>query len=87
MKTLILIPLILLATGCTSASSYRMFDSGDSGFVMLSGDAEGIRAYNDGLIGLVTETKNHPENKSSYWQSREKETEVRVLKFRPVQKK
>jgi hypothetical protein len=73
---------LLCFSGCTSFGSHRMFADSDNGFVMLAGDAEGIRAYNDGLLGLVTETKTSPDIKGPYWQAREKETDAKVLRFR-----
>jgi hypothetical protein len=83
--TVVLIVLILAALcfgGCTSYSAHRMFADSDSGFVMLAGDAEGIRAYNDGLVGHITEAKTSPDVKSAYWQTREQETTMKVFKFR-----
>jgi hypothetical protein len=62
-----------------------MFADSDDGFVMLAGNSEGIKAYNDGVIGLATEAKASPDVKSSYWQSRERETAVKVLQFRSAQ--
>ena len=90
--TVVLIVLIIAALcfgGCTSYGAHRMFGSSDQGFVMLAGDAEGIRAYNDGLVGHIVEGKTSPDVKSSYWQSRERETAVKVIQFRgqqPAQK-
>ena len=86
MKTTIVLLIGIMAalcfSSCTSYSAHRMFSGSDEGFVMLAGDAEGIRAYNDGLIGHVVEGKTSPDVKSSYWQSRERETAVKVLQFR-----
>lgn len=76
----------VVTQGCTGITANRMFESSDSGFVMLAGDAEGIRAYNDGLNGLVTNTKSSPDIKSSYWQNRDSETQVRAIKFKPVKR-
>lgn len=67
-------------SSCTGVGASNMFSSSERGFVMLAGDAEGIRAYNDGLNGIISNTKASRDVKSSYWQNRDKETEVR--KFR-----
>ena len=80
-KILMLASVVLVASGCSSFGVHRMFDNNENGFVMLAGDAEGIRSYNDGLNGLVTNTKTDGSIKSSYWQNREKETSVRALRF------
>ena len=67
-------------TGCTTFGANQMFGDSDRGFVMLAGDAEGIRAYNDGINGVITNTKASPDVKSSYWQNRDRETKVRVFR-------
>ena len=77
---------LLASSGCSGVMSHRMFEDSDTGFVLLTGDAEGIRAYNQGLNGLITNTKASPDIKSSYWQVREQETAVRGLKFKRVKK-
>ena len=88
MKTLLVVLVVLAVSlsGCTSFGASRMFEGSDAGFVMLAGDAEGIRAYNDGLIGHITEGKAAPETKSPYWQTREQETAIKTLRFKKVQK-
>lgn len=68
-------------TGCTSFGASQMFADSDQGFVMIAGDAEGIRAYNDGLIGVIADTKASPDVKSSYWQHRESQTQSRVMRL------
>jgi hypothetical protein len=86
--TVVLIVLIIAALcfgGCTSYGAHRMFSGSDQGFVMLAGDAEGIRAYNDGLVGHIVEGKTSPDVKSAYWQSRERETATKVIQFRSSQ--
>lgn len=80
-KKMLLGAALLSTTGCTTFGVHRMFDNNDGGFVMLAGDAQGIQAYNDGHVGLVTEARNNPDLKSAYWQNREKETTVRGLRF------
>lgn len=87
MKTkMVVIALLLCSSGCTEFGASRMFENSDAGFVMLAGDAEGIRAYNDGLVGHITEAKANPEVKSPYWQNRDQETAVKGLRFRRVEK-
>jgi len=85
MKALMFV-LLMSCVGCSSFGAHRMFEDSDAGFVMLAGDAEGIRAYNDGVNGVITNTKSSPDVKSSYWQNREQETAVKGLKFRRVSK-
>lgn len=68
-------------TGCTSFGASQMFADSDQGFVMIAGDAEGIRAYNDGIIGVIADTKASPDVKSSYWQHREAQTQSRVMRL------
>ena len=68
-------------TGCTTFGAHQMFSDSEAGFVMLAGDAEGIRAYNDGLIGVIADTKASPDVKSSYWQHRESQTQSRVMRL------
>lgn len=83
MKTMLMLCGVgVLASGCTSFGASQMFEDSDSGFVMLAGDAAGIKAYNDGLLGHITETKTSPDVKGPYWQAREKETEAGVLKLK-----
>ena len=67
-------------SSCTSFGAHQMFGDSEQGFVMLAGDAEGIRAYNDGIVGIITDTKSSPDVKSSYWQNRDGETQVRMMR-------
>lgn len=68
-------------SSCTSFGASQMFADSDQGFVVIAGDAEGIRAYNDGLIGVITDTKASADVKSAYWQNREAETQTRALRL------
>ncbi len=64
MKTLIATISILALTGCAVGGV-----TGD-GFTM-SGSSEGIRAYFDGMNGIVTNTKTtDPEGRSAHWEMR-----------------
>jgi predicted component of type VI protein secretion system len=45
-----------------------------SGCFMLASTPEGLRAYSDSQIGLVSESRTNPDIKGSYWQHREKFT-------------
>ena len=74
----ILLP--ILTCSCTTFGAHQMFGDSDRGFVMLAGDAEGIRAYNDGVNGIITNTKSSKDVKSSYWQNRDNETMVRTFR-------
>lgn len=81
-KGMAAVSIIALCSACTGFGANQMFTDSDAGFVMLAGDAEGIRAYNDGINGVITNTKSSPDVKSSYWQNRDQETAVKGLKFR-----
>lgn len=83
--TIVAFIVMVLGTGCTSY--HRMFEDSANGYVMLAGDAQGIQAYNDGLVGHITEARNNPDQKSAYWQNREQETAVRAMRFKRVEKK
>ena len=76
----IFVLLILTCSACTQFGASSMFTDSDRGFVMLAGDAEGIRAYNDGIVGIIADTTASPDIQSSYWQNRDTETEVKKLK-------
>lgn len=75
----LIIVCLLTCCSCTTFGANQMFSDSDRGFVMLAGDAEGIRAYNDGLNGLITNTKASPDIRSSYWQNRDEEVSVRKM--------
>ena len=68
-------------SSCTSFGASQMFADSEEGFVMVAGNAEGIRAYNDGIIGVIADTKASPDVKSAYWQNREGETQVRTMRL------
>ncbi len=70
---------LLCCSGCTAFTASSV---GGDEMVMVAGTPEAIRAYNDGYNGLVTNIRGNPDQKSAYWQNRERETEVRGLRFR-----
>lgn len=82
-KTRILIACSLIATqtGCASLVGESMFTGEDEGRFLLSADAEGIRAFSDGLNGLVTTGKATPDTKDAYWQRRDSGDQVKALKW------
>ena len=57
MKKILYLFFPLLTCSCTTFGAHQMFGDSDRGFVMLAGDAEGIRAYNDGVNGIISNTK------------------------------
>lgn len=69
-------------TGCAGLMGENMFVGDDEGRFLLSADAAGLRAWNDGLNGIITNTKESPDSKSAHWELREQQTGVRALKFR-----
>jgi hypothetical protein len=83
-KTKLVSAVVLIATqtGCASLMGENMFVGQDEGRLLLSADAEGLRAWNDGVVGLVTEARNNPEQKSSYWQNRSEQNTVKMLRFK-----
>jgi len=76
----------ILAIGCiglvTQACS-GMY-SGNYDLVMM-GSEEGFNSLSDWQVGTINETKASPDVKSSYWQSREKKSDVEVFKFKALQ--
>ncbi len=43
--------------------------------VVIYGTPEGIRAYHDGVVGMVAQAKTaRPNGNTAYWQQREQET-------------
>lgn len=43
--------------------------------VVIYGTPEGIRAYHDGVVGMVAQAKtSRPNGNTAYWQQREQET-------------
>jgi hypothetical protein len=43
--------------------------------VVIYGTPEGIRAYHDGVVGIVAQAKTaRPNGNTAYWQQREQET-------------
>ena len=86
--TVVLIVLIIAAlcfSSCTSFGAHRMFADSDEGFVMLAGNASGIQAYNDGLLGHISEAKASADSKGSYFMLRERENAGKVIQFRSQQ--
>ena len=64
---------------CCSCSGLSTLNMGQDHFVM-AGTPEGIRAFNDGQSGLITNAVN-PATKSAYYQLREQETAVKGLRI------
>jgi hypothetical protein len=89
MKTTVVLLIGIMAalcfSSCTSFGAHRMFTDSDEGFVMLAGNASGIQAYNDGLLGHIAEAKASADSKGSYFMLREKENAGKVIQFRSQQ--
>ena len=44
--------------------------------VVIYGTPEGIRAYHDGVVGMVAQAKtSRPNGNTAYWQQREQQTQ------------
>ena len=69
MKTLTLIALTLIATGC-SLRVVDPFVSDDTGKVIIEGDERGIGAFWQGANALVTNGMASPDMDTSAWQAR-----------------
>jgi hypothetical protein len=80
-KALVAISLITSQTACSSLVGENLFTGEEEGRFLLSADAAGIRAFSDGLNGLVTTGKASPDTKDAYWQRRESGDRVRALKW------
>ena len=80
-KLACVLPVAMLTTGC-GGSFLNMVHGSDHGYFEMRGDAEGIRAYSDHSVGLVTEGKTSPDVKGAFWQHREEQTRTKALKFR-----
>ena len=89
MKRLILLGVIgSQVIGCTGLVGQSLFTGEGEGRFLLSTDAEGMRAFNDGLNGLVTTGKASPDTQDAYWRERENQTktggQVKVLRFKAM---
>lgn len=72
MKTAIIVLIAsLVATPLTGCGIlYSAPTSSKHGHVILAGDAPGVRALFDGMIGQVSEAKSKPNTQTSYWKHR-----------------
>lgn len=78
----------VFTTGCSGIGMTEMFSDAETGRFVMYADAEGMRAYNEGLTGLVTETKASPDIKSAHWQYKEEREKTRRYRFQlPFMKK
>lgn len=80
----VILSLAIAATGCTSQT--QLGGGGESGYFNLQSDAEGLRAWGESQVGIITEVKNPPEQKSAYWDQQNRNAEVRGLRFRRVER-
>ena len=63
-KKILALACLVSISGCSSQVQRA------GGFNLMT-DAEGLRAWSDSQIGLVTEGKNPKNVKSAYWQNRD----------------
>lgn len=71
---------LMLASGCTSFSANRIGEG--EGYLFLAADAAGLKAWNDGQNGLVSNSRIDPNLKSSYWGNRSEENQVQIIRFK-----
>lgn len=69
-KTVISVLPVIFTAAC-SQQYPNMFEDGSHGRVLISADAEGMRAYNDGINALVTNGKASPDSMTPAWHSRD----------------
>lgn len=82
------IGIAVYTTGCSGIGATQMFSDAEAGHFLMYGDAEGVRAYNEGLVGLVTDAKASPDVKSGYWQHKDEREKTRRFRFQlPFMKK
>jgi hypothetical protein len=73
--------LVISQTACASLVGESLFTEKEEGRFLLSTDAEGMRAFADGMNGLITTGKSAPNVEDSYWNHRAKETQFKALRF------
>lgn len=75
----------VLQTGCGAMTrDYPSFlEDGSRGRILISADAEGMRAYGDSQNALITNGKASPDKATAAWNHREKqEVEITTRKVR-----
>lgn len=81
MKTLATVLLALSVTACGSIVGQS---PSEYGYISLSADAEGMRAFGDSLNALVTNGKASPDKETDAWHSRKlQEQEVTKRHMKP----
>lgn len=79
---------IACSTGCSGVGAMDMFSEADEGRFMMYATPEGMRAYNEGLVGIIADTKASPDKKSGYWQLGEERQKTRRYRLQlPFMKK
>lgn len=64
-------------TGCGAIG----YAKGSGGHFEMSGDAMGMEAFSDLIVGIQDEATSPPDVKNSYWQAAELKTNARVMRF------
>ena len=81
MKTLTVIALALSVTACGSIVGQS---PSEYGYISVSADAEGMRAFGDSLNALVTNGKASPDKETDAWHTRKmQEQEVTKRRMKP----
>lgn len=81
MKTFFAFIGIVAMTGCGVVSTPSPFADGH---VTITGDAQGIRSFMDGMNGMITNGKASPDQDTAHWIARKHEEEqVTRRKFSP----
>ena len=79
--------IFLLVAGCVAMSGCGLMSLPSpmqKGNILLAGDADGMRALGDTLIGIQAESKSKPNVKSAYFVNREQqEAEITARENHP----
>lgn len=70
-KIAIGVTLSLAMSACSMQSLEGAFVDNDEGRILISSDAEGMRAFGDVLSGMITNGKQTPDTKSAHYTLRE----------------
>jgi hypothetical protein len=86
-KTLLILPLGLLVTGCSSHMG-KHWGVADQGRIEIHADAEGMRSFGDMITGAIVQSKASPDQPDTphYQLRREQENTRRIRYIGPVSK-
>ena len=73
-----LVGVVLTQTACSSLVGESLFTGEDEGRILISADAEGMKAFGDFSNGLITSGKSSPDVPTSYQTQREHQEEQKT---------